>query len=375
LPQLGRSGRQIQLCYTLRTIEDPGNWTMRQTSTYHSFDVVTGRAFWFIIKANSVIRERLQEITRSAAESEEPAFGTTTQCLNLALSNHLVMCNWANENWRSYIGELEVEVHKLTKKAVAYEARSLPSSPTRASTVTTVAAIGPSQSPPSRSSTLQRIGTFLSQPRSRKETTLPQPVFQDSQDMQISTVDTIDEENEFSIDDMQTIQNIEEKINSALLVLRTNSDTLEQLRNFYCNIPKRDGWPYDLASSSKDQMIQFGSLLRNIEYDHKLQQARLETLVRLLADRKALLYAIIENRNAEANKQLAWRAQQSQEHMARMTKYMSALAEKTQQETVSMRIITLVTLFFLPGTFICVSLATPRRSSPRLTYRLDAYEH
>lgn len=38
-----------------------------------------------------------------------------------------------------------------------------------------------------------------------------------------------------------------------------------------------------------------------------------------------------------------------------MTDEMRELAVKTKQETVSMRIITLVTLFFLPGTFISVS--------------------
>jgi hypothetical protein len=42
--------------------------------------------------------------------------------------------------------------------------------------------------------------------------------------------------------------------------------------------------------------------------------------------------------------------------MEMMTKDMHILTQKTTQETVSMRIITLVTLFFLPGTFISVSL-------------------
>lgn len=35
---------------------------------------------------------------------------------------------------------------------------------------------------------------------------------------------------------------------------------------------------------------------------------------------------------------------------------MHEIAKKTQKETVSMKIITVVTLFFLPGTFISVSL-------------------
>jgi hypothetical protein len=62
-------------------------------------------------------------------------------------------------------------------------------------------------------------------------------------------------------------------------------------------------------------------------------------------------------RNAEASMILAMKAQQSTENMEVMTKDMHVIAQKTKQETVSMRIITLVTLFFLPGTFISVSKA------------------
>jgi hypothetical protein len=57
----------------------------------------------------------------------------------------------------------------------------------------------------------------------------------------------------------------------------------------------------------------------------------------------------------EASKLLAARAQQSTENMELITLDMHNLAVRTKQETVSMRIITLVTLFFLPGTFISVS--------------------
>jgi Mg2+ and Co2+ transporter CorA len=54
-------------------------------------------------------------------------------------------------------------------------------------------------------------------------------------------------------------------------------------------------------------------------------------------------------------------AQQSTKNMEQMSKRMELItedmheiAQKTQRETVSMRIITLVTLFFLPATFIAV---------------------
>jgi hypothetical protein len=54
----------------------------------------------------------------------------------------------------------------------------------------------------------------------------------------------------------------------------------------------------------------------------------------------------------QANRDLAVQAGVS-------AKNMEDLAVKTKRETVSMRIITLVTLFFLPGTFISVSAYIP----------------
>jgi len=57
----------------------------------------------------------------------------------------------------------------------------------------------------------------------------------------------------------------------------------------------------------------------------------------------------------EASRNFALEAQASTSEMQRMTEEMNKLAQKTKKETVSMKIITLVTLFFLPGTFISVS--------------------
>ena len=60
------------------------------------------------------------------------------------------------------------------------------------------------------------------------------------------------------------------------------------------------------------------------------------------------LYGILEYRNVEASKDLADKAQYSADRVEYMTQQM-------KQEAVFMRIITLVTLFFLPGTFVSVS--------------------
>ena len=68
------------------------------------------------------------------------------------------------------------------------------------------------------------------------------------------------------------------------------------------------------------------------------------------------LSGILGIQNIRDSNMLAFRAQESQENMMLITKDMHTLALKTKSETVSMRIITLVTLFFSPGTFISVSL-------------------
>ena len=59
------------------------------------------------------------------------------------------------------------------------------------------------------------------------------------------------------------------------------------------------------------------------------------------------LYGILNTLNAEANRK-------STDNMQHMTAEMHDIAVKTKQETISMRIITFVTLCFLPGTFISV---------------------
>jgi len=54
--------------------------------------------------------------------------------------------------------------------------------------------------------------------------------------------------------------------------------------------------------------------------------------------------------------------------MEKITDAMFEIAKKTQQETVSMKIITLVTLFFLLGTFISVCLFSPPLISVRARF-------
>lgn len=61
----------------------------------------------------------------------------------------------------------------------------------------------------------------------------------------------------------------------------------------------------------------------------------------------AQLEGILNYESTKANQLLAEKANASAQNM-------ELIAQETKLETVSMRVITLVTLFFLPGTFISV---------------------
>ena len=63
---------------------------------------------------------------------------------------------------------------------------------------------------------------------------------------------------------------------------------------------------------------------------------------------------ILEYKSIQANEYFAKKSQQSADNMEIMTRKMRVTAEKTERETVSMRVITSVTLFFLPATFLAV---------------------
>lgn len=72
---------------------------------------------------------------------------------------------------------------------------------------------------------------------------------------------------------------------------------------------------------------------------------------------------MLQYKSMTANLDLSRASQNSTLKMESLTEKMHEIAQKTQIETVSMRTITVVTLVFLPGTFISVS--TNARQIPR----------
>ncbi|KAG6989005.1 hypothetical protein G7Y79_00066g095230 [Physcia stellaris] len=185
----------------------------------------------------------------------------------------------------------------------------------------------------------------------------PEPSFENS------------EEQDFSFAKLQKIQHIEEKAHEALLIIKMNISVIGQLKQYYDTIIKSRHFPQGIRELCQGDLEQFELRTNGILNDMQMRILRLETLLRLLGDRKTLVYQIIryaENATLSENPQLhsileyqnTETNKQSTKNMMSMTEDMNDIARKTKIETVSMKVITVVTLFFLPGTFISTLMST-----------------
>ncbi|KAI9866764.1 MAG: hypothetical protein M1813_000706 [Trichoglossum hirsutum] len=349
VPELGRSGRVLQLCYSLKSVERwEGNperpWSIRQTAVYHSFDTEAGVATWILAKGNELMKNRVQSATGSHALSELTSFGTIDGAIAATLAAHLIFCDWSGENWRWYVNFLEEELQNKTRQVLLPTVDGLTSPALEKNVFEGIELMAPPMLPSAPPSP-----EISRRPVRRRGTN-------DQQD--------------FSFSQLQRIQYIEDKANETLLVIKANISVLSELKRCYQSIFDSKDFLGESAVRCKVDYARFESRITSVENDLQVQQSR--------------LYGLLEYRCLEASKLLAQKAQQSADNMENMTRDMHAIARKTKQETVSMRIITLVTLFFLPGTFISsyqtlmstdiIRFQTDQTGEPSRTFRLGALQ-
>ena len=383
IPELGWSGSDLRICYNLKSVEPSEShpdwpWSVRQAAVHHLFDVGSGRSSWIVVKGDDLLKRRIESATGPRGLQEMSSFKEVDRAFASSLATHLVLCDWANEHWRWYINFLEERFQATTRRTLSINVKDnlIPvdeasPSPSTQRTLVTI--------PVSEKMPLHPNEIF--KPASESLPAMPPvmpPDFDASQTPAASHM--MGSHQELSFSDMQRIQFIEEKANEALLILKANVTILTLLRGYYNSVTSSNDWPQDLQSKCSDDLLLFRQRVSNIESDFQMQESRTEAFLRLLADRKRLvilgsshsaqvtanetqLYGIFQYQSMESSKILASKAQESAVNMEEITKDMHVIAQKTKQETISMRIITFVTLFFLPGTFISVSLHDLRERS------------
>ncbi|EME78932.1 uncharacterized protein MYCFIDRAFT_83727 [Pseudocercospora fijiensis CIRAD86] len=145
---------------------------------------------------------------------------------------------------------------------------------------------------------------------------------------------------------------MEEQVNEAHLVLKNNSRVIGELSKAYGSLLDARGAAVPVVDESIFAIEEFQRQLAGTVQDLIMHQSRLEALLKMCADRKSLLQGALQFRSMQLSRALAERTHHSTINMEGVTVQMHRIARKTLVETVSMRIITVVTLLFLPGTFI-----------------------
>jgi hypothetical protein len=321
IPKLGRSGREIRLCYSLKSVEaskvNPGwPWSIRQTSIYHSFDVETGKSFWVIIKGNKLLRNRIQTATRKdARQSNLGLFGSTAEAFSSSLATHLVLCDWCDEEWRWYLNYLEKKLQDATRRSLAVIIHKEPSfmdQPTRKSTT---------EAPPSKLKTISASfkRTFsIAMPNSPQKATpdvqktpyqpsFPQPhphltatgppppsIVPPGMPGALPTAH-LDDQEDFTFRDLQQVQYIEENANEIFLVLESNVDVLNELKQHYNYILNSDDCPDSLKDNCRTAVARFEKRIASIIVDLQRQRARTQVLQRFLSDRKNLVFLLFRD--------------------------------------------------------------------------------
>ena len=385
--------KSIQTCYSLKSVEpsDADDWFIRHCAVQHSIEMKEVRTTWVIVKGNELMKRRIESATSDSGTYEASDFKAIDRAFEASLGTHLIFCDWSAENWRWYINSLEDKFQSMTRRVFSApvhvtlppaadmdqltlkprtntqrNARSTFSMFSRTQTqVTTKDDV--KQALKHRMSTPQTYtnpDTGISQPLPPEEDDDDDDDYKPESSLNADDINVGDEHQEFSFSKLRKVHHIAEKANEAVLVLKQNIIVLAQLRQYYMSITKRRDFPKELRDNCKDAIDDFELRIEGLENDMQTQILRLETLLRLLEDRKNLVKQIIESKrlaklrkhqlhsildyqNTQANKY-------STKSMFTMTEDMNDIARKTKIETVSMKVITLVTLFFLPGTFISV---------------------
>jgi hypothetical protein len=323
IPQLGRTGFELRMCYSLRTVEPSDNdpnwpWSIRQTAIYHSFDVKSGKSFWIVIKGSNLIRDRVQAATapKIGDQPELKSFETTAKAFNSTLATHLLLCDWCNEDWRWYLNFLEKEVQRLTRRSLAVAVTKAPS-------LIEASAYYPVPEPPM--SLFRSVSTFtkrtLSIPRqfsfasSLREKTWFKPSFPVREELiqypssepasprpppvlpphlrQPKPEGAPSESSDFSFEKLQKVQFIEDNVNEVQLVLEANIKTLTELKEHYRSVFNSADCPPDIKSYSQGKMAHFGKRISQIVGDLEMQLSSTRTLLRLVQNRKSLVRLII----------------------------------------------------------------------------------
>jgi hypothetical protein len=152
---------------------------------------------------------------------------------------------------------------------------------------------------------------------------------------------------------IQDIQYWHDKTNEAIMVMEGNVEVMTSLRKYYQGLKDNKGFPDELRAGGADDIAGFASRVDDIISDFSMQISRARLLSRIISDRKELVSFVRQFGNSYPLT-IPQILQHLQGQAAERTEKLSLNMER---EAVVMRIITIVTLLYLPATFVSVRTA------------------
>ena len=288
LPDLGRSGTDFKMCYNLKSVESSGSqpqfpWSVRQLAVYHSFDVVTGKSFWTVIKGDALIKRRIKAATEPSGHPNLD-LSSVLQSFLVTLTVQLIIFDWCREQWRWYISYLE-ELQEITTRRALTMSFDRP-------------AIPPFNNPPSRAATapagkVKRAVTQIIKRAASATGTLPPPIPLQSIPQTAPPPPEFEPDLEntksFSFSDLQKVQSYEEKVRELLLVVGSNIKIVTAIKDHYLELVESSEFPDEIKLGSTRRIKNFKKAVLSIVNDLEMQHSRASMLLSTLTNRKGLV--------------------------------------------------------------------------------------
>src|ERR1700722_6153468 len=99
----------------------------------------------------------------------------------------------------------------------------------------------------------------------------------------------------YSPDELQRVQDYEDKTSEVVMILEANAAILTSLRKYYERLVKNSD--FTAGGISPDDVVDFDIQLKDMGYDLKMQIARGKLLAKVTADRKTLVSLYYDDRN------------------------------------------------------------------------------
>lgn len=93
----------------------------------------------------------------------------------------------------------------------------------------------------------------------------------------------------YTPEDLQNVQDLEEKISEVIMVLEANNDIMQSLSGFYVKLMNNADLNGAIKKHCADHVREFAAEVGDLMYDASMQLRRAKLLVKITADRKGLV--------------------------------------------------------------------------------------